>query len=59
MIRKQLPQVRRISMYANCQDILKKSFDDLLYLKELGVNRLYMGLESGHDLTLESIKKGS
>lgn len=59
MIRKRLPQVRRISLYANCQDILKKSVDDLICLKEFGVKRIYMGLESGHDPTLRLIKKGA
>ena len=59
MIRNQLPQVRRVSLYANCSDILKKSVDDLLHLKELGVKRVYMGLESGHDPTLKLINKGA
>ncbi len=57
-IKDKLPQVRRISLYANGRDILKCSVADLKELKELGLQRIYMGLESGHDPTLKSIAKG-
>ncbi|WPD21356.1 MAG: radical SAM protein [Candidatus Electrothrix scaldis] len=58
-IRAELPWVRRISLYANCRDILKRSAQELAELKQAGVGRIYMGLESGHELTLSAIKKGS
>ncbi|MDH4318496.1 MAG: radical SAM protein, partial [Desulfobulbaceae bacterium] len=58
-IRKRLPFVRRVSSYANCRDILAKSDRDLRELFELGLSRIYMGLESGHDDTLLRIDKGS
>jgi len=57
-IRKKIPWVRRISSYANCRDILKRSVDEILILKNLGLGRIYMGLESGHDPTLQAICKG-
>ena len=58
LIRKKLPHIRRISLYANSQDIVSRSLDDLLNLKELGLGRIYMGLESGHDSILKMIGKG-
>ena len=58
-IRAELPWVRRISLYANCRDILKRSAQELAELKQAGVGRIYMGLESGHDLTLKAICKGA
>ena len=58
-IRTELPWVRRISLYANCRDILKRSVQEQAALKQAGVGRIYMGLESGHDLTLTAIKKGA
>ncbi len=58
-IRKRLPWVRRISMYAGCRDILNRSRDQLAELKNLGLGRIYMGLESGHDPTLIAVKKGA
>jgi len=54
-----LPWVRRISMYACSRDILNRSIDQLAELKKLGLGRLYMGLESGHDPTLVAVKKGA
>ena len=58
-IKKKLPQVRRISLYANCRDILNRSPVELAELKALGLGRIYMGLESGHDITLAAINKGA
>jgi radical SAM superfamily enzyme YgiQ (UPF0313 family) len=56
--RDRLPWVNRISLYGNARSILRKSHDDLMQLKELGLDRIYMGLESGHENTLKKIKKG-
>jgi len=57
-IREKLPWVRRVSSYATCQNLLGLSDEQLLYYKQLGLSRLYMGLESGHDPTLKTIAKG-
>jgi radical SAM superfamily enzyme YgiQ (UPF0313 family) len=57
-IREKLPWVTRISLYGNARSILRKSAAELKQLKELGLDRVYMGLESGHDPTLEKIHKG-
>lgn len=57
-IRHTLPWVNRINLYANAKAISMKSVADLMELKELGLNRIYMGLESGHDPTLATINKG-
>ena len=58
-ITEKLPLVRRISLYANCRDILNRSLEELAGLKAAGLGRIYMGLESGHDKTLQAIKKGA
>jgi radical SAM superfamily enzyme YgiQ (UPF0313 family) len=58
-IQKELPWVRRVSLYANCRDILAKSTEQLQELRTLGLGRIYMGLESGHGPTLDTIKKGA
>lgn len=57
-IRKNLPWVNRVSLYGNAKAILRKTAEDLIKLKELGLDRVYMGLESGHNPTLANIKKG-
>lgn len=57
-IRTELPQVRRISLYGNAKAIRSKSLEQLQELKELGLNRIYMGLESGDDTVLSRVRKG-
>ena len=57
-IRKYLPRVNRISTYANARAIRSKSIDELKQLKDLGLHRIYLGLESGDDEILHQVKKG-
>ena len=57
-IRMNLPWVSRISLYGNAKSILRKTAGELKRLKDLGLDRVYMGLESGHDSTLKNIRKG-
>ena len=57
-IRTDLPWVRRVATYGNARAIRSKSTAQLRELKGLGLDRIYIGLESGHDGVLLSIKKG-
>ena len=57
-IRQSLPWVNRISLYGNTKSILRKTGPELKRLRELGLDRVYMGLESGHGPTLKNIRKG-
>lgn len=58
-IRSKLIAVRRIRLYGSGKSIRTKSLADLLTLKERGIDRIYMGLESGDDSVLSSIRKGN
>ncbi len=58
-INRKLPWVNRISLYGNAKAILSKSQEDLLELKKRGLNRIYMGLESGDNEVLQTINKGA
>lgn len=51
--------LERISCYAMARNILEKSDDDLRALRRAGLSRLYIGPESGDDVTLKHIAKGS
>ncbi|RLD11990.1 MAG: radical SAM protein [Chlamydiae bacterium] len=51
------PRVTRINVYANGGSILSKTDAQLLLLKSLKLNTLYMGLESGDELTLKNVNK--
>jgi radical SAM superfamily enzyme YgiQ (UPF0313 family) len=57
-IRKQLPWVTRVGVYGNAKSIRTKTLDDLIALHEQGLGIVYMGLESGDDVTLKKIRKG-
>ena len=56
-IHRHLPWVNRVSMYANARSIRAKSDTELRHLKSSGVDRIYLGVESGDDATLKAIKK--
>lgn len=57
-IRELFPECRKVSAYAAPKDVLRKSLNELKELKELGMNMLYMGIESGSDYILKKINKG-
>lgn len=57
-VRENLPWIKRIGLYGNAKNIRHKTVDNLLELKALGLDRVYMGLESGDDRILASIRKG-
>ena len=58
-IQTKLPWVRRIGTYANTKCIKRKSPEELRELHDLGLTIAYMGLETGDDVTLQAINKGS
>lgn len=58
-ISKKLPWLKRIGTYANTKGIALKSEAELKELHDLGLTIAYMGLESGDDVTLSAISKGS
>jgi radical SAM superfamily enzyme YgiQ (UPF0313 family) len=58
-IEKKLPWVTRVGLYANAKALNMKTIDELKALKAHGVGIVYMGLETGDDLTLKKINKGA
>jgi radical SAM superfamily enzyme YgiQ (UPF0313 family) len=57
LFKKYLPEAK-ISTYARVDDLLRKSVDDIRYLKELGFEDLVLGIESGDDEVLKHVNKG-
>ncbi len=53
------PALERITVYGSARYVDKKSAADLARLAEAGLNRIHMGMESGDDVTLERVCKGS
>ncbi len=52
------PSAERITSYGTPHDILRKSEDELKSLAAAGLDMVYMGAESGDDITLKNINKG-
>nr|WP_276575917.1 radical SAM protein [Oceanirhabdus seepicola] len=55
---KHIPSIETISMYASVSNIKGKSDSELVMLKEARINDLYIGLETGHEATIDRINKG-
>jgi radical SAM superfamily enzyme YgiQ (UPF0313 family) len=58
-IRQHLPWVTQVTLYGNAKAILSKTTAQLQELKHFGLSRVYMGLESGNDHVLDTIRKGA
>ena len=58
LIKKYLPNVAVITMYARTDNIAHKSDEDLKRLKDAGVNDLYIGVECGLNDVLADLNKG-
>ncbi len=52
------PNLKRVSCYAMARNVLAKSDLELRSLHAAGLTRLYIGPESGDDVTLKKIAKG-
>jgi radical SAM superfamily enzyme YgiQ (UPF0313 family) len=58
LLHRALPNLERVSSYANARNLLGKSVEELAALREHGIELLYLGLESGDEKTLADIHKG-
>ncbi|NFG26580.1 radical SAM protein [Clostridium botulinum] len=59
LIKRYLPKCKTIAMYASIKSIKLKTIKELKELHNLGIDDLYIGLESGNDEVLLNINKGN
>jgi len=52
------PKLHRVSVYALPKDIVSKSNEELIALKNAGLKLVYVGIESGDDEVLRYVNKG-
>ena len=52
------PNLKQVSCYACCNDILRKSDEELRALREAGLKLVFVGLESGDQEVLDLMNKG-
>ncbi|HEY3277121.1 MAG TPA: radical SAM protein [Syntrophorhabdaceae bacterium] len=58
-VREAFPKLERIGVYGNTKSILKKSVEELRALKDLGIGIIYLGVESGDQVVLDRVCKGT
>ncbi len=52
------PEMETITMYASIRNIMDKTDDELIMLKNTRINDLWIGLETGHETALKRLNKG-
>ncbi len=57
-IKEKFPTIDRITTYARAKTVSKKTLEELKDLREAGLTRIHIGMESGSDRVLDFIKKG-
>ncbi|MEW8525991.1 MAG: radical SAM protein [Candidatus Thiodiazotropha endolucinida] len=57
-INEYLPDIQRVSAYCLPRNITNKSVDELQALRQMGLELVYVGCETGDDLVLERVEKG-
>lgn len=53
------PSIERVTSYARAKTLVKKSMEDLRLLRDAGLTRLHVGLETGDAELLQIIQKGA
>ena len=57
-LRETFPTVERVTSYARAKTLAKKTLDELKELRQAGLSRLHVGLETGDDELLKYVDKG-
>lgn len=57
-IREHMPSVQRVSSYCLARNLKRKSVEDLVQLREAGLEMAYIGAETGDDTVFEKVNKG-
>jgi len=57
-VKSTFPNVRRISTYASPMNLMKKTSEELIELRDNGLSLVYVGIESGDSEVLHAIQKG-
>ncbi len=57
-LREAFPSIERVTCYARSQTLARRSVEDLRMLREVGLDRVHVGLESGSDEVLRLVRKG-
>ena len=57
-LKQKFPDIQRVTSYARAKTLKRKTVEELKELKEAGLTRIHVGMESGSEKVLKLIKKG-
>ncbi|MBW1996876.1 MAG: radical SAM protein [Deltaproteobacteria bacterium] len=57
-LREKFPEITRVTTYSRSRTIVRKSVESLKRIRAAGLDRVHVGLETGHDPLLKFMKKG-
>jgi len=57
-LREKMPETERVTTYARSSTAAQRTVEELKMIKEAGLDRVHIGLETGYDPLLEFMKKG-
>ena len=57
-LKEKFPEISRVTTYSRARTIVRKSVESLTRIREAGLNRVHVGLETGYDPLLKLVKKG-
>jgi hypothetical protein len=57
-VRKKFPTIERITTYSRAQTVSRKTPEELRAIRQAGLNRIHIGLETGADEVLALVNKG-
>lgn len=58
-LRERVPGITRVTSYGRSNTIARKSLEELKEIREAGLDRIHIGLESGSDTVLRFMEKGA
>ena len=59
LLKANFPKLSRVTCYGGPLDILRKTPEELILLKQAGLQMIYLGIESGDDEVLARVHKGA
>ncbi|MBN2125112.1 MAG: radical SAM protein [Deltaproteobacteria bacterium] len=57
-LREKFPEIERVTTYSRSRTIVRKSVGSLKRIRDAGLDRVHVGMESGYDPLLKFMKKG-
>ena len=57
-LKDKFPEIKRVTTYSRSRTVIRKSVESLRQIRQAGLDRVHLGLETGYDPLLKLMKKG-